>query len=161
MKNWQLSYVLFLYFDPSFFPFLFLLFPPHTPHKKEKGDKRKRGQVNNAGFICSFFSILNQARNPSLRRILFFMKLKLKILYVFVLLQLIIPGALLALEPAPDITDREVVEKLAKLEAGQQALRSEIKAGQQALNQRISDTNQRISDLRSEMKSGQKPYVQR
>ena len=43
----------------------------------------------------------------------------------------------MALEPAPDITDREVVEKLAKLEAGQQAL------------------NHRISDLRSEMKSGQ------
>ena len=81
--------------------------------------------------------------------------MKLKILSVFILLQLIIPGILLALEIAPDITDREVVEKLAKLEAGQQALRSEIKAGQQALNQRISDTNQRISDLRSEMKAGQ------
>ncbi len=80
------------------------------------------------------------------------MKLKLKILYVFVLLQLIIPGALLALEPAPDITDREVVEKLAKLEAGQQAI-------QQALNQRISDLRSEMKSgqeaLRSEMKSGQ------
>ena len=55
--------------------------------------------------------------------------MKLKILSVFILLQLIIPGILLALEIAPDITDREVVEKLAKLEAGQQALRSEMKAG--------------------------------
>jgi len=82
------------------------------------------------------------------------MKLKSKILYLFLLLQLIIPGALLALEPAPDITDREVVEKLAKLEAGQQALRSEIKTGQQALNQRISD-------LRSEMKSGQEALNKR
>ena len=47
------------------------------------------------------------------------MKLNLKILSVFILLQLIIPGILLALEIAPDITDREVVEKLAKLEAGE------------------------------------------
>ena len=51
------------------------------------------------------------------------MELKLKILYVFILFQLIIPGALLALESASDITDREVVEKLAKLEAGQQSLK--------------------------------------
>ena len=34
----------------------------------------------------------------------FFMKLKVKILSVFILLQLITPGILLALEPAPDIT---------------------------------------------------------
>jgi len=84
----------------------------------------------------------------------FFMKLELKVLYVFILLQLIIPGTLLALESAPDITDREVVEKLAKLEAGQQALnhrisdlRSEIKSGQEA--------------LRSEMKSGQEALNKR
>ena len=67
----------------------------------------------------------------------FFMKLKFTILYLIILFQLVIPGALSALEAAPDITDREVVEKLAKLEAGQQSL------------------NHRISDLRSEMKSGQ------
>ena len=67
-----------------------------------------------------------------------FMNLKYKILYIIILLQfLITPGALSALEVAPNITDREVVEKLAKLEAGQQSL------------------NHRISDLRSEMKSGQ------
>ena len=86
--------------------------------------------------------------------------MKLKILYAFILFQLIIPaGALLALESAPDITDREVVEKLVKLEAGQQALRSEMKAGQQALNQRISDLRSEMKSgqeaLRSEMKSGQ------
>ena len=76
------------------------------------------------------------------------MKLELKILSVFILLQFIVPGILLALETAPDITDREVVEKLAKLEAGQQALnqrisdlRSEMKAGQEAINTRLDDTN--------------------
>jgi len=69
--------------------------------------------------------------------ILFFMELKLKILVVIILSLITIPGVLSALESAPDITDREIVEKLAKLEAGQQSL------------------NHRISDLRSEMKSGQ------
>ena len=67
---------------------------------------------------------------------------------MFTLLQLIIPGILLALESAPNITDREVVEKLVKLETGQQALnqrisdlRSEMKTGQEALNKRLDDSN--------------------
>ena len=41
-----------------------------------------------------------------------------------------------AVEVAPRITDREIVEAL-----------TELKAGQKHLNQRIDDTNQRISDL--------------
>ena len=41
-----------------------------------------------------------------------------------------------AVEVAPRITDREIVEGL-----------TELKAGQKYLNQRIDDTNQRISDL--------------
>ena len=77
-----------------------------------------------------------------------FMRLKFKILYVIILFQLVIPGALLALEPSPDITDREIVEKLAKIEAGQQSLnhrisdlRSEMKSGQEALSKRLDDSN--------------------
>ena len=41
-----------------------------------------------------------------------------------------------AIKVAPRITDREIVEKLSKLEAGQAAL-----------NQRIDDVNRRIDDL--------------
>ena len=52
-----------------------------------------------------------------------------------------LPGSILAVEVAPRISDREIIEKLAGLEAGQAALRSEMKAGQAA--------------LRSEMKAGQ------
>ena len=82
------------------------------------------------------------------------MRFKLKILYVLVLLlQLIVPSALLALTPAPDITDREVVEKLAKLETGQKALnqrisdlRSEMKYAQEALNIRLDDLIKRLGD---------------
>ena len=53
-----------------------------------------------------------------------------------------------AVEVAPRISDRDIIEKLAGLEAGQKALRSEMRSGQVALDVRISD-------LRSEMKSGQ------
>ena len=93
------------------------------------------------------------------------MTLKFKTLYVFILFQLVIPGALLALEPAPDITDREVVEKLAKLEAGQQSLnhrisdlRSEMKSGQEALRSEMKSGQEA---LRSEMKSGQEALSKR
>jgi hypothetical protein len=104
------------------------------------------------------------------------MKLKFKILYVLILPQLVIPGALSALEPAPDITDREVVEKLAKLEAGQQSLnhrisdlRSEMKSGQEALRSEMksgqealrSEMKSGLDALRSEMKSGQEALAKR
>ena len=93
------------------------------------------------------------------------MKLKFKILYVMILSQLLIPGVLVALEPAPDITDREIVEKLAKLEAGQQSLnhrisdlRSEMKSGQEALRSEMKSGQEA---LRSEMKSGQEALAKR
>ena len=94
-----------------------------------------------------------------------FMRLKFKILYVIILFQLVIPGALLALEPSPDITDREIVEKLAKIEAGQQSLnhrisdlRSEMKSGQEALRSEMKSGQEA---LRSEMKSGQEALSKR
>ncbi len=60
-----------------------------------------------------------------------------------------------AFEPAKRITDREIVERLSRLEAGHEALnkriddlQAEMKAGQALLNKRIDD-------LRAEMKAGQ------
>ena len=58
-----------------------------------------------------------------------------------------------AVDVAPRISDREIVEKLATLEAGQVALRSEIKSGQAALGKRIDDMNGRIDDMNSRMES--------
>jgi uncharacterized membrane protein len=52
---------------------------------------------------------------------------------------LIIPSLLLAVERAPRISDRELVERLTKLEEGQKHLRSEM--------------NSRFNDLRSETNS--------
>ena len=55
---------------------------------------------------------------------------------------LIIPSLLLAVETAPRISDREIVERLAKLEEGQKNLEKQI-----------DNVNKRIDDLRSEMNS--------
>ncbi len=78
-----------------------------------------------------------------------------------------------AFEPAKRITDREIVERLSRLEAGHDALNKRIddlsaklESGQTALNKRIDDLsakleasqitlNKRIDDLRAEMKAGQ------
>jgi len=63
-----------------------------------------------------------------MKRIIFF------ILFFFILS---LPVSILAVEVAPRISDREIIEKLAGLEAGQEALRSEIKYGQEALRSEI------------------------
>ena len=66
------------------------------------------------------------------------------ILFLFILFQ---PVVILAVEVAPRISDREIIEKLAGLEAGQKALRSEIKLGQDALR---SEMNQRFEALENQ-----------
>lgn len=60
-------------------------------------------------------------------------------------------GPVLAVEPAPRITDREIVERLTALEAGQKNLEARIDAVERNLSARIDDTNRRIDDLRAEM----------
>ena len=78
------------------------------------------------------------------------MKLKIinLLILIFILLQLVLPVALFAVEIAPRISDREIIEKLAILEVGQEALavrltdlRSEMKSGQDALGQRLDSLN--------------------
>jgi len=74
------------------------------------------------------------------------------IFFIFFSLILSLPVSIFAVEVAPRISDREIIEKLAGLEAGQAALRSEIKSGQAALRSEIKSGQ---AALRSEMKSGQ------
>ncbi|MFO7751256.1 MAG: hypothetical protein R6V54_14300 [Desulfobacteraceae bacterium] len=62
---------------------------------------------------------------------------------VWISLHLFLPVSLWAAEVAPRISDREIIEKLAVLEEGQKALRSEMKLGQEALNNRLDDLNKR------------------
>ena len=80
------------------------------------------------------------------------MKSKTLLIPFFSLLLLGLPAAALAVDIAPRISDREIIEKLAVLKAGQVALgqrvidlREEMKAGQAALGKRMDDMNQRIS----------------
>jgi len=95
------------------------------------------------------------------------MKLKIInfLILMFILIQLVLPVALLAVEIAPRISDREIIEKLAILEVGQGALRSEMKSGQEALRSEMKLGQEalaiRLTDLRSEMKSGQEAVSQR
>ena len=69
-----------------------------------------------------------------MKRIIFF------ILFFFILS---LPVSILAVEVAPRISDREIIEKLTGLEAGQEALRSEM-------NQRFEAVDQRFEALESQ-----------
>lgn len=77
--------------------------------------------------------------------------MKFKILLIVSCILFNLPAATFAVEVAPRISDREIVEKLVTLEAGQAALRSEMKAGQAALGKRMDDMNQRIGDMNQSM----------
>ena len=97
------------------------------------------------------------------------MKSKILLILFFSLLLLGLPAAALAVDIAPRISDREIIENLAvlkagqvalgqrvidlreEMKAGQTALRSEMKAGQAALGQRMDDMNQRISSQQTTM----------
>ena len=67
--------------------------------------------------------------------------MKKRIIIITVLITVLtIPSLLLAVETAPRISDREIVERLTKLEEGQKNLEKQI-----------DNVNKRIDDLRSEM----------
>ena len=67
--------------------------------------------------------------------------MKKRIIIITVLITVLtIPSLLLAVETAPRISDREIVERLTKLEEGQKHLEKQI-----------DNVNKRIDDLRSEM----------
>ena len=87
------------------------------------------------------------------------------IFFIFFSLILSLPVSIFAVEVAPRISDREIIEKLSTLEAGQKALdqrltdlRSEMKSGQEALRSEMKSGQEA---LRSEMKSGQEAIDKR
>ena len=69
------------------------------------------------------------------------MKKRIIIIPVLIIV-LMIPSLLLAVETAPRISDREIVERLTRLEEGQKHI-----------DKRFDGVNRRIDDLRSEMNS--------
>jgi len=74
-----------------------------------------------------------------------------RVMTVFIFLHLFLPMSLWAVEIAPRISDREIIEKLVVLEEGQKALRTEMKSGQEALNKRLDDLNKRQDDSNNTM----------
>jgi preprotein translocase subunit YajC len=71
---------------------------------------------------------------------------KRTIVMTFMIAVLIMPSPLFAIETAPRISDREIVERLTRLEEGQKSLEGRIDNLDKGLNNRIDD-------LRSEMNS--------
>jgi len=71
---------------------------------------------------------------------------KRTIVMTFMIAVLIMPSPLFAFETAPRISDREIVERLTRLEEGQKSLERRIDNLDKGLNNRIDD-------LRSEMNS--------
>ena len=60
---------------------------------------------------------------------------------------LLVPMVAAAVEKAPRITDREIVERLTRLEEGQKALNKRF----DDVNRRFDAVNRRLDDLRAEM----------
>ncbi len=77
---------------------------------------------------------------------------------ISVLLLTALPQPLLAVKTAPRITDREIVERLTRLEEGQKVLNMRIDDLDRKLSGRINDLDKkligRFDDLRSEMRRG-------
>jgi peptidoglycan hydrolase CwlO-like protein len=72
------------------------------------------------------------------------------IIFIFVVV-VISPLWAKSIQVAPRISDREIVERLTRLEEGQKALNKRLDEVEWSLNKRIDDVNKRIDDLRAEM----------
>ena len=57
------------------------------------------------------------------------------------------PAVASAVKKAPRITDKEIVERLTRLEEGQRAINKRIDGLESSLNRRIDDVNKRIDGL--------------
>ncbi len=78
--------------------------------------------------------------------------MKTKFINIFIVCLLFFASNVAAVEVAPRISDREIIEKLALLEAGQNALREEMRSGRKSLREEMKSGQ---NALREEMKSGQ------
>ena len=72
------------------------------------------------------------------------------IIFIFIVV-VISPLWAKSIQVAPRISDREIVERLTRLEEGQKALNKRLDEVEWSLNKRIDDVNKRIDDLRAEM----------
>jgi len=85
----------------------------------------------------------------------------MRMLILSSLLVCFMPVRLLAVEVAPRITDREIIERLTRLEEGQRNLEQRMVEGFAALGQRIDDTNRRIDDTNRRIEDNNRSLSQR
>ena len=76
-------------------------------------------------------------------------RVQLIILALFV--ALLTPGPISAIETAPRISDREIIERLTKLEEGQKHLEAKSEANAEAIAQLRQDIQTQIQQLRQDM----------
>ena len=79
------------------------------------------------------------------------MRRRVKTAALTVFLALLCSGAAGAVETAPRISDREIVERLTKLEAGQTHLATKIEANTTAITQLRTDTQTQFQQLRQDI----------
>ena len=72
---------------------------------------------------------------------------------LFAVIMLFLPSIGQAVEVAPRISDREIVERLIRLEEGQKALRSDMNQRFETIDQRFEAVDQRLNELRNDMNS--------
>ena len=74
-----------------------------------------------------------------------------KLAALFLFLTLLSPTAARAVEPAPPLSDREIIERLTRLEAGQDHLAAKIDANTEAITQLRTDMQIQFQQLRQDM----------
>jgi exonuclease VII large subunit len=79
--------------------------------------------------------------------------MKRGVIIIGYLAMLIIPSISWSIETAPRISDREIIERLTRLEEGQHTLQAAIKANAEAIKQLRADMKTQSKELRNDMKT--------
>jgi len=79
--------------------------------------------------------------------------MKTVIIIIGITIGILMPSLVIAVERAPRISDREIVERLTRLEEGQKNIEMRFDDLRSEMNSRFDDINRRFDDLRSEMNS--------
>ncbi len=81
--------------------------------------------------------------------------------WLFALLLILVVPAATAVEVAPRISDREIIESLAELKAGQKALEAKMDQRFEAVDQRFKAVDQRFESIGKRMESMEASFNQR
>lgn len=69
------------------------------------------------------------------------------VLYLIILLLISIPSISFGVEAAPRISDKEIIERLTRIEEGQKAILRELDKRFEAVDRRFEDSNNRFDQL--------------